>query len=251
MKPCRKNEKKYMKVRDSIHAFSFTITKVKTNIEERSIMNNFIIIFELIGTVAFSISGALTALDHSMDIFGVIILGVITATGGGVFRDIILGHFPPDAFVNPIYVLFAAVTALIVFLIFYFHVDQKKFINQKHGGRIFLIADAIGLGIFTVMGCETAAHLYSLSNGFLVVFSGVVTGVGGGLLRDMIVSQLPDIFARHIYAIASIIGAIVTLLFYRFHAGYSGTIAGVITITAIRLAAAHWHWSLPRAERKR
>ena len=89
-------------------------------------MEQSIIFLELVGTVAFAISGAITALGADLDLFGVIALGVVTATGGGVFRDIVLGSFPPEAFVNPMYVAVAAATSLIVFLVVYIGVHTKS-----------------------------------------------------------------------------------------------------------------------------
>ena len=152
-------------------------------------MEQSIIFLELVGTVAFAISGAITALGADLDLFGVIALGVVTATGGGVFRDIVLGSFPPEAFVNPMYVAVAAATSLIVFLVVYIGVHTKSEKDAKTLKRLLLIMDSAGLAMFTVMGVNTAFHT-APDNAFLCVFAGVLTGVGGGLVRHIHPSYL-------------------------------------------------------------
>ena len=144
-----------------------------------------ILIFELIGTVAFSVSGALTGIKKKMDILGVIILGLTTAVGGGVIRDLILGNTPPNTFRNPVYAVVAIATAIIVFLP---PVYRMLFKSQRLYDLIMLWMDALGLGIFTVVGIQVA-HTMGDSIGthsaFLMIFVGVVTGVGGGVIRDL------------------------------------------------------------------
>ena len=209
-----------------------------------------ITIFEIIGTIAFAISGAVTALKAGMDVFGVMILGVFTATAGGALRDVILGGLPPEAFVHPRYVFASAITALIVFIIMAKQSKNSKE-NQSEFGRLLLLwGDSIGLGIFTVLGMNQAIKMYGVDNGFLVVFSGVVTGVGGGLLRDMMIHELPAIFRKHIYALASIIGGIVALVFFRMGEDNLAIYIGSFVVLCIRLLAAHYKWSLPKIEKR-
>ena len=208
-------------------------------------MENLTLVLELIGTVAFAISGALTGLKKETDLLGVILLGIITATGGGIFRDILLGVFPPAAFRNPLYVLTATITSLAVFVIAAVQMKHGRLANISSSKSLLLLMDSVGLGVFTIMGVQTAWTMFG-NNGFLCVFSGVITGVGGGLLRDMIVSVLPDIFAKHIYAVAAIIGAEAELIFLRVNLPKAGAIAGILTVAAIRLLAAHYEWDLPK-----
>ena len=168
-------------------------------------MDILIFAFEIIGTVAFSVSGAMTGLKKNMDIFGVMILGVVTAIGGGVTRDLILGITPPGTFGHPVYAIVATVTAIITFLP---AIRRLLTSNQHVHDFVLLILDSLGLGVFTVVGIQTA---YSVSTGrgaFLVVFVGVITGVGGGVLRDVLAGEKPYIFVKHIYACASIVGAV-------------------------------------------
>lgn len=213
-------------------------------------MDKVITILEIIGTVAFSISGSLTAVKVGFDLFGIIALGVVTATAGGVLRDVILGTFPPTAFVRPVYVLAAAVTAFVIFLIVRFSKHSETRLATERFRLWLLLGDSIGLGVFTVLGMSEAVSLYSADNGFLCIFSGVVTGVGGGVLRDMMIHSLPDIFVKHIYALASIIGAGAALVFFRYDMAYIAVPAGALVTIAVRLLAAHYRWSLPHAHKQ-
>ena len=209
-------------------------------------MDQMITIFEIIGTIAFAISGAITALKAGMDIFGVIILGVFTATAGGVLRDVVLGHCPPEAFIHPRYVFASAITACIVFAII--ARQSKHPTNEQSEFRrlSLLFGDSIGLGVFTVLGMNQAIKLYGVDNGFLIVFSGVITGVGGGVLRDVIIHELPAIFRKHIYALASIAGALIALPLFRMHETNLAIYMGSFVVLCIRLMASHYKWSLPR-----
>lgn len=175
-------------------------------------MSQYIMILEMIGTVAFAISGALVAFNAHMDLFGIVVLGVITATGGGILRDILLGvSLLPLAFCNPLYVAAAAVTSIIVFIALYFWCAFSWMKDTNSLRTTLLVLDSLGLAIFTVMGVNLPGDCLK-KNRFLCVFSGVVTGVGGGLLRDMTVNAPPYIFSKHIYAIASIIGGEICVL---------------------------------------
>lgn len=208
-------------------------------------MNHFTV-FEMIGTIAFAISGALKAVKYKMDLFGVISLGIITATAGGVMRDIIAGSFPPSAFVHPIYVFTAGITSLAVFLYAYFRYTRKAHLSFSRYASILALGDAIGLGIFTTMGMYTVIKLYGADNGFLCVFSGMVTGIGGGVLRDMMLHDQPEVFRKYIYALASIIGAILAYVLFVYGESNLAVFGGSVVIIVIRLLAAHYRWSLPK-----
>lgn len=207
-------------------------------------MNIFILILEVIGTVAFSVSGAMTGLKKGMDLFGVSILGLTTAVGGGVIRDLILGITPPVVFHKPLYAIIAVCTALIVFIPW-----VRKLLNRNH--KIFelllLITDSIGLGIFTVAGIQTAYESTTDYNIFLLVFVGVVTGVGGGVMRDVLAGNMPYIFVKHIYALASLIGALACVLLLKAGGLNMAMAAGAVIVVIIRLLAARFKWSLPKA----
>ncbi len=142
-------------------------------------------IMEMLGTVAFAASGAMVAVDRAMDIFGVIVLGVTTAVGGGAIRDVILGIVPPAMFRNPIYTLVATITSCVVFLILYLKKELLQGHNRETYDKVMLVMDSIGLGIFTVVGVNTGISHGYVDYMFLLVFLGTITGVGGGLLRDI------------------------------------------------------------------
>lgn len=207
-----------------------------------------ILIFELIGTVAFSISGAMTGLKKKMDILGVIILGLTTAVGGGVIRDLILGITPPNTFRNPVYATVAIITAIIFFMP---AVHRILLSHRVIYDRFMLWMDALGLGIFTVVGIQVAHSMgetIGTHSTFLMIFVGVVTGVGGGVLRDIMAGDRPYIFVKHFYATASLCGAIVTILMWHSFGSGPAMIAGTVTVLVLRILAAKYRWSLPKAD---
>lgn len=208
-------------------------------------MEEVFFIFEILGIIAFSLSGALVAIEKKMDIFGVAIIGLITATGGGVIRDLILGVNPPKAFQNPLDALVAIVTALIVFL----PVVRKIFIKEKKVYEfVTRMLDSLGLGLFTVIGVRVAIESGFEKNLFLQIFVGVLTGVGGGVLRDVLSGDRPYIFVKHFYACASLLGAIACSLLWENLGEISASLIGIGIIFTLRLLAAHYRWSLPKAE---
>ena len=205
----------------------------------------FVTIFELVGTVAFSISGAIVAIEKKMDMFGVAILGLIAATGGGVMRDVIIGNTPPQAFSDPIYLIVAILTALVVFL----PPVRKRLDHKTRGFEIsLLVMDSLGLAVFTVVGIAVTEKILPDSSGFLLVFVGVLTGVGGGVMRDVIAGITPYIFVKHFYATASIIGAVICFLLWKYVDHTVGMVLGGVVILILRLLAARFRWELPRAE---
>ena len=201
-------------------------------------------IVEILGTVAFAVSGAMVGLKKEMDIFGVVILGLVTSVGGGVIRDLILGITPPMTFRNPTYALVAVAVSLIVFLPF-----VRRFLNrfQNFYDHLLLGMDSVGLGIFTVVGIRTAYDA-GYDGLFLLIFVGVVTGVGGGLLRDTMAGQTPYIFVKHIYACASLVGAVLCVLFWGWVGSPWAMVIGAASVVILRSLAAHFHWNLPKAK---
>ncbi|MBE6540370.1 MAG: trimeric intracellular cation channel family protein [Ruminococcaceae bacterium] len=202
-------------------------------------------VFELFGTVAFAISGAITGLKKKMDIFGVVILAVVTAVGGGAIRDIVLGNTPPMTFRNPVYALVAVATGILAFIPAVRRLAGK---NPRVFDIFLLITDSVGLGIFTVMGIRTAIGTGHGENLFLLVFVGVVTGVGGGLLRDMMAGNTPYIFVKHVYASASLAGAVLCVLLWKPLGSTAAMSVSAVVIIVIRFLAAKFKWSLPKAE---
>ena len=165
-----------------------------------------VIALELAGTVAFAASGAMVGIRRGMDVFGVCVLGCITAVGGGMTRDIILGTVP-GALIRPVYTTAAILTALAVFAVSYF---RRSLLQKGSFGAVYeramLAMDAVGLGIFTASGVATGISSGYLENTFLLTVLGTLTGVGGGVLRDMMAGVPPYILVKHVYACASVAG---------------------------------------------
>lgn len=201
---------------------------------------------EILGTVAFSISGAIEAMKKEMDILGVIVLGVVTAVGGGIIRDLVTGKIPPSAFQNPVCTEIAIGVAVAAFIAGIILSKKQSERERAHWNTVLLISDAIGLGAFTILGIRQAQQQLGNENLALLLFVGVVTGVGGGLMRDIFAGNIPYIFRKHVYATASIAGA-VSYLFLSY-IGYPqiAVIASLLLVLVLRLLAAHFQWNLPR-----
>ncbi len=203
-------------------------------------------ITEVIGTIAFSFSGAITAIGKKLDLLGVIVLGGVTALGGGVMRDLLLGQIPPRAFYNFEYLIIAGLSALVVFLAA--AIFRKNYTNHlKLLEQINNIFDAIGLGAFSVVGVQIALQGGYETNPFFCIFLGTMTGCGGGILRDLMCAKIPYVLTKHIYALASAAGsALYWLLFHLEVPELPAVMAGIIVIIAIRLLATIFRWSLPK-----
>ena len=208
-------------------------------------MDTVFFIFEIIGVIAFSLSGALVAMKKEMDIFGACVLGMTTAIGGGIIRDLILGVNPPLAFVNPMH----AIIGLAIPAITYLPKIQKIFARNEHKVQAIsiMIADSVGLGVFTVVGVNACFANIENPNFFTAVFLGVITGVGGGVLRDVFSMNLPKIFVKHFYACASIVGAIVAFLIEKyFDIPLLASILGATVVITLRFLASFLRWNLPK-----
>lgn len=200
---------------------------------------------ELIGTFAFAVSGALVGLKKEMDIFGVVILGLCTAVGGGFIRDLALGVTPPIMFQKPIYAAVAVITSLLVFL-----PPMRNYLSRSHRffDSMMLVMDSLGLGVFTVVGVQ-AAYAGSAGSGlFLLCFVGVITGIGGGILRDVLAGQTPQVFVKHFYACASLLGALGCALLWPWLGSTAALLGGAGLVLLLRLCAARFRWSLPKAK---
>lgn len=214
-------------------------------------MNVPILVFtvvEMIGTVAFAMSGAMTGLKYRLDIFGILLLSVTAALGGGVIRDLLIGRIPPVMFQDYKYLVAAAATAVLLFLMArlankFYHANERRIENWTN------IFDALGLGAFTVTGVQAGINAGFGDNGFLLVFLALLTGIGGGVLRDLFVQRMPLIFQKRVYALADILGACLYLFLFRCGADQILTSAVTIAVVfAIRMLATKYHWNLPRAE---
>ena len=206
-------------------------------------LDRVILIFELLGVVSFAASGAAVAIRKRMDTFGVIVLGVCASVGGGILRDILLGNTPPSMFQNPIY---AAVASVVSLIIFFPGVRRRLLKNHTAFEVAMLVLDTLGLGIFTVMGIKVARDS-GYSSPFLLVFVGTITGVGGGMLRDVLANTTPQIFVKHFYACASIIGSIICVALWDVLGMLWAMLIGAVVVIVTRILAAIFHWGLPNA----
>ena len=199
----------------------------------------FIYVLDLFGTMAFAVTGAFKAIEHKADIVGIIILATITGVAGGTIRDVILGKSLPNSLIDPFYVIITVTSAIVIFLL---HSKMKKHWN------IFLKFDAIGLGVFTVIGATFAYNIFGL-NFLVIVLSGMLTAIGGGILRDVFVSQTPIVFVKELYASASFLGAAVFyLVILLTNDVYAGTISGLLLATGLRMVAMKYNWNLPKVK---
>ncbi|RKM56002.1 trimeric intracellular cation channel family protein [Butyrivibrio sp. CB08] len=202
-------------------------------------------LIENIGIIAFALSGAVVAAKKDMDIFGINLLAMVTATGGGLIRDIIIDNIPPAMFVNPQYTVITLVTANIAFLVMRRNMSIPKAVTPLYDSLIFWL-DTLGLAAFTVDGAFTGINSPYGDNLFLVAFLGIVTGIGGGIVRDVFADSIPAVLTKHVYAIACIAGSVVLVILWRYTASeLISSLAGFFTIVIIRFLAMHFKWNLP------
>ena len=206
-------------------------------------------ITEIIGIVAFSVSGAIISIHRRMDFFGVVFLSLVTALGGGALRDVFLGVIPPRNFFNFTHLLITIVTAIIVFILV--RIFRRFFFeNYKSINFLVNIFDAIGLASFAVTGVDLTVQKGFGDHEFFVVFMGILTAVGGGLLRDTMSHIKPMIFCKNIYATAVLAG---TVVYYVMSCvigvpDIPSTVAAFVIIVSIRILAAVFRWDLPVIE---
>lgn len=207
-------------------------------------------ILEMVGTVSFAISGSMVAIKKRVDVFGVVVLGVMTALGGGIVRDILIGHLPPAMFSDYRYVLVAVITSVVVFIIAYIFRDLYQR-SEKSVDAVNNIFDALGLGVFTVMGAKVAISSGFTVNGILVVCLAVVTGVGGGLIRDVMLMEIPFVLKKRIYAVASILGGTAYHLMYVHSVDTEiATAVSVLIVFSVRILATVFKLDLPKVKLK-
>lgn len=206
-------------------------------------MEDVMFVLELIGAAAFAVSGAMVAIEKKADIFGVLFLAVTTALGGGVIRDVLIGRIPPVMFVSYWYLLISVVAALAVFIDAYMRSEKYKLHLDKLDA-VNNVFDAIGLAVFTVSGMNAAMPVSD--NVILVLFVGMCTGVGGGMLRDVMTNTMPKVLRKRVYAVASLIGG---GLYYVMHVLDINQLlsvgCGMLVIFALRLFATIYKWNLP------
>ncbi len=198
----------------------------------------FIYVLDLFGTVAFAITGAFKAIEKKLDIVGILVLATITGVAGGTIRDIVLGRVP-NSIVDPNYVIVTIASGLVIFFLY----SRLK----KHW-NLFLKFDAIGLGVFTIIGATFAYTIFGL-NFLAILLAGILTATGGGILRDIFVNQVPIVFIKEFYLSASFIGIVVfsIILYFTNELAYA-TITGIVLTSLLRLTAMKYNWNLPKVK---
>lgn len=193
---------------------------------------------DLVGTAAFAASGAWAGIRRKMDLFGVMVLGLVTATGGGTLRDILLGDTPPFCLKDETYLYVAIIMSLATFLLY------RRMSSLRNP---LLYFDAVGLGTFVVIGTEKAL---AFDTGFLgAILMGVITATAGGIMRDVLANQIPLILRREIYASACLAGGtLLALSPYTPVPRSSALLSAALLVIILRLLAIRLNWSLPRAE---
>lgn len=195
-------------------------------------------LFDMIGTAAFAASGAWAGIRRDMDLFGVTVLGMVTAIGGGTLRDILLGDIPPFCLQNETYLWLSATVSL---LVFFGHRHLNRFKNP------LLYCDAIGLGTFVVIGTGKALTFGLGPVGSILM--GVMTGTAGGLIRDILSNRVPLILRREIYASACLAGGILMVLLLKTPLPREMTLLlTAATVISLRIIAIRRNWSLPHAD---
>ena len=203
---------------------------------------------EILGTISFAVSGALVAIGRKLDLFGVLFLGCITATGGGMVRDVLIGKVPPSIFSNSIIIITAAITSILVFVVSY--INRAQFSKFSHRiESINNIFDALGLSLFTVLGTETVCAAGFHDKAIFCILMGMITGVGGGIFRDVLADKTPYVLKKHVYALASLCGS---ALYYFVHPVIDGMVVPAVIsmalIFVIRMLATKYLWQLPKIE---
>ena len=200
--------------------------------------NEMVYYLNILGTAIFAIGGSLAAARKGMDLFGVVVAAVLTAIGGGTLRDLCLGVHPVNWVSDSTGLVIAVICGVLTFT--YISFRQFAKIPFWH----LDIADAFGLALFTVIGCNTAIGLES--NALIAVTMGMLTGSGGGIMRDVFSGEIPLFFRKEIYATASLAGGAAYLTFLALGAPDGAAMLGGAVVTlGIRLAAIHWRLSLP------
>ncbi|MBR4953709.1 MAG: TRIC cation channel family protein [Oscillospiraceae bacterium] len=205
-------------------------------------MYTFIRVIEIIGTIAFALSGVVIGMRKNLDLFGDLILGIVTAVGGGILRDLMIGRVPPSCFRDPIYIIIAICASLVFCLPFISGTLLKS--EKLYEWGLFAM-DTVGLAIFTIVGIRTGIQVSENFSYLLLVTVGVLTGTGGGVLRDVLAGDTPYIFKKHVYATASLVGAVCYLLLYSCVNEFIALPTAMLVIIIIRTLAAVFKWNLP------
>jgi uncharacterized membrane protein YeiH len=206
-------------------------------IDSHHVVTTFLVVFDLTGTFIFALSGAIAAVKHRLDAFGVLVLCFVTGSAGGITRDIMIGALPPAAINEWRYLAVSILAGLVVFFA-YPLIDQLS--------SPVLLFDAAGLGLFCVAGADKALAFHA--GPVAAILLGMTTGIGGGMIRDLLVLEIPTVLRTELYAVAALLGAAFTVGGQRL--GMPLHVAaplGAALCVALRLLALQYGWHLPVA----
>lgn len=193
--------------------------------------------FDLFGTFAFAVSGALLGVKKDMDIYGMFVLAISVGVGGGTMRDMMLGRTPPFVLTDVNYMIVIAAATLLVFFL-------NSIVEKSLPMKTLNIADAVGLGVFTSIGASVAVA-YDVE-WYGIIFFGVMTATAGGMIRDTLAGEVPFVLKKEVYASASIIGGIIFIIIYRLNISLNiNILITSIIVTLIRIFAIYKDWHLP------
>lgn len=207
-------------------------------------------VFDILGTIAFALSGVLVAVSRRMDLFGVFVLSAATAVGGGIVRDVLAGYVPPTAFRSGVYFWLIVATVAGTVLVLRYTQGARLRLVAQYSRHVYLWCDAIGLGSFTITGTLVGYSLYPQWWVFSLTV-GVITAVGGGVIRDVLAGLIPGVLKKEIYATASLLGA---AILYGLLAGTGcsvvmAAVPSFLVTVGVRLIAVWRRWNLPRIKR--
>lgn len=201
------------------------------------VASTFLAAFDLTGTFVFALSGAITAVKHRLDAFGVLVLCFVTGNAGGITRDVMIGAIPPAAISEWRYVAVSVLAGLIVFF---------AYPNINRLSSPVLLFDAAGLGLFCVAGADKALTFHA--GPVAATLLGMVTGIGGGMVRDVLVMEIPSVLRTELYAVAALLGAAFTVAGQRFGMPlHLAAPIGAALCIVLRLLALRYRWHLPVA----
>lgn len=196
-------------------------------------MDIFILTIDYGGTIVFAISGALAGMKRQFDVFGVFILALVTAIGGGTLRDLLIGSTPVGWMLTPVYVY------LVIGAVLFTYMFRTKLRKLR---RSMFLFDTIGIALYTILGLQKALG-FGLTP-LISVMLGVVSATFGGVIRDVLSGEVPLIFRSEIYASACLAGGVVFLIFDAWIGNVAGMVTGIAVVFLIRLFAVRQHWSL-------
>ena len=209
-------------------------------------MEKFLIIIQCIGAVSFTVSATIYAIHKRADVIGALVFSLLTCFGGGFIRDLAIGNLPPSILSSKVLIWTALLSVVVCIVCYHLGFVKKiaKFADRHQHSFIIEFTDSLGLASYVVSGLEIARA--TGNTGFVVLtFAGCITGVGGGMLRDICSAEIPFIFRKHIYLIPTLCGATFYALTYKYIPHLASMLIAIGIIISLRVLAIIFKWNLP------